>query len=140
MKKINDNKIFAIILVIFFVSMLTFSAYAEEDLYRYSHFLNINANLSINGGLASSSGSATPKPSTETRKVTILVVLQKYDDGVWRIVKSWSATAYNTSALAGGTWSVPSGYQYRTYVSAKVYDGDGHLLEHVTKTSGIVYY
>ncbi len=125
---------------VFAILSISFSSAEDEDGIRYSHFKSVSATLDISGGVASSYGSATPRISSETRMVTILVVLQKYDDGVWRIVKSWSATAYNTTASAGGTWSVPSGYQYRTYVSAKVYDGDGHLLEHVTKTSGIVYY
>jgi len=137
---IKRQKVILITFLVFFVAIL---GYASADVIfepNYTHTTYIAATLDISGGTASSSGEMVPHSSPETRVVYILVVLERYEDGVWHVVKSWSNTAYNTMASAGGTWTVPAGYKYKTYVSGKIFTGEGVLLEHVTKNSPIVNY
>lgn len=93
----------------------------------------------------SSGGTATCETSvsttTQSNTIELYMQLEQYDsdNGRWTIVKEWSGT-YGPNADMTRYRAVPSGYYYRVFVSAAVYDANGNAVETVGRYSGEVYY
>ncbi|GMQ58384.1 hypothetical protein AN1V17_27790 [Vallitalea sediminicola] len=57
-------------------------------------------------------------------KVKITANLQKYTDGDWKTIKSWSGSEDDTSCLTGGKWYIASGNTYRITSYGYTYKDD----------------
>lgn len=128
------KKVLSLVLAMLVLVFAIGSAYAEGTIgARYTHTSSIVASLSINGGSAKASGKITPENSEAT---SILVRLQKETNpGEWTTIATWSGTKASGRSEAGGSKSVTSGYNYRVYVTGKVYDSSGNVIETVDKYS-----
>ena len=93
---------------------------------RYTHISSISAELRINNGSATYSGSVEPHTDGQTYYCTVTVELLKYDNGAWNVVSG--SAVYGTSytsigevASSGKTITVERGYNYmaRTTGTAK---------------------
>lgn len=88
------------------------------------------------GGKATITSSVT---ATNVDKIKINAYLQRYANGQWTTVKSWTTTEYGTFAALGESYYVTSGYQYRMVSNAYVFLNN-QLLESTTYTSGTKIY
>ena len=68
-----------------------------------------------------------------TLEVQIELKLQRYNNSKWNTVKTWTASGIGEAEVYE-RWAVPSGYTYRDYVTFKVYDSNGNLIESVTRS------
>lgn len=105
---------------------------------RYSYINNCVIGFTIDSsGKASCSCSVEP---TSNLPVQIMCKLQKKVDGEWTTVKYWTKTD-NGATVVGGNYYVYSGYEYRVFVTAKVFNADKTLiLETITKYSNYISY
>lgn len=71
-------------------------------------------------------------------QVTMYNYLQKYVNGVWVNVKSWSSGYWGSSGFWGQTWYVAHGYTYRLRTYFYAYNGSD--CESTYLTTGSVYY
>lgn len=118
------------------LAAIPFTAICEDSLDPQSEYTsNINATLSINGSKASVQGTITPKASTETRKVSIIVYLQRKENGKWHSLDSWSGSATNARAKASGSKTIERGYEYRALAVGRISTAEGVLLERPTSAS-----
>ena len=65
--------------------------------------------------------------------------LQRYVNGTWTTVKSWSQSTDGTYAFWSGSYYVYEGYCYRLYTYYYAYNGST-LLEYTSMASVTVYY
>jgi hypothetical protein len=91
-----------------------------------------------------SSGKATMVSDMDTYTGTVTKVkmtnyLQRYQNGSWTTVNSWSQTTTGTYGYWSDTYYVYSGYNYRLLTHYYAYNGTT-LLESTSLTSGTVYY
>jgi len=70
-------------------------------------------------------------------KIIINMSLQSYENGSWRVVKSWSQTSFNTECVMYNTIYVSRGYNYRVLANVFVYQSSS-LLENSMCFSSIV--
>lgn len=99
----------------------------------YSYTSSITASLSINDGIAKATGKVIPE---ENRHTSITVHLQQESDsGTWFTISTWTSNNTSGKSEAGGTKSLVSGYNYRVYVTGKVYNSAGAAIETVNKYS-----
>ena len=123
-------------------SILTISAVAAEEAPtvtpRYVNIMYFNASINVN-----SSGKASCYSFVETANSTHTIylnnVLQRYKDGYWTNVKSWSTSGTGAVSL-DKSWYVTPGYYYRTAATATVYTSGGSYVEAVTIYSQSDYY
>ena len=127
----------AVVLCLFCVLSLFGFASAEPDFeHRYSHMKSIAAYLDIEDGTAYSDGEVIPISFSANYTARITVYLQRKANGSWQTIATWSDSQVNGVAMAGGSRTVTSGYESRTYVVGTISDADGTLLERATRTSG----
>lgn len=109
-------------------------ANAESDIMPcYAYVSSLSASLSINSGTAKAAGRIVADPSHEA---SITVRLQRQNSsGTWVTISSWTDSNSNGSSEAGGTKAITSGYDYRVYVTGKVYNSAGTVIETVNKYS-----
>lgn len=108
-----------------------------DNQVRFSNFTRFENRFSI-----SKSGKATLSSVVIARNVDeikINLYLQRYSDGAWRTVRSWSEIESGTSFVVEKDYYVTSGYAYRMVSYAYVYDG-GELLESSSSTSELTTY
>ena len=118
------------------LAAIPFTAICEDSLDPQSEYVSsMKATLSINGSKASVQGYITPKASTETRKVSIIVYLQRKENGKWRSLDSWSGSATNARAKASGSKTIERGYEYRALAVGRISTAEGVLLERPTSAS-----
>ena len=72
-------------------------------------------------------------------KIVMNNYLQRYVNGSWTTLNSWSKTTYGTSAEWIKSYYVTSGYIYRLRTYFYTYDGS-NLIESTSLTSGIASY
>lgn len=114
-------------------------AHAEESIIlRYSYVSSLSASLSISSGTAQAAGKVSPSNNLRT---SITVRLQKENSrGRWSTIVVWTGSNESGASEAGGTKVLTSGYNYRVYVTGKVYDSAGEVIETVDKYSAIESY
>ncbi|MBQ3256596.1 MAG: hypothetical protein IJA67_04180 [Oscillospiraceae bacterium] len=105
---------------------------------RYLDIYSFIIDLDISSG-GTATCEASVKTTTQTNTIKLYMQLEQYDDGRWRIEKEWSGD-YGSEADMTKYRAIPSGYYYRVFVSAAVYDEDGNPVETVGRYSGEVYY
>ena len=100
---------------------------------RYTYVSKINSTLSISSGTASAVGLVT---TSQKLKTSIIVRLQReYSSGKWTTISTWTSSNESGASEAGGTKTLTSGYNYRVYVTGKVYDSAGTVIETVERYS-----
>ena len=103
-----------------------------QDIYSFIIDLDISS-----GGTATCVTSV--KTTTQTNTIDLCMQLEKYNGTRWTIVKTWR-NSYGPNADMTKYWAIPSGYDYRVFVSAAVYDQNGNPVETVGRYSGTIYY
>lgn len=131
-----------IALVLLMTSMLVMPASATDEAPtvtpRYVNISVFTASVGVNGsGKASCYSNVITANSTYT--IYLNNVLQRYKDGYWTNVKSWSTSGTGDVTL-DKSWYVTSGYYYRTAATATVYTSGGSFVEAVTIYSQSDYY
>lgn len=102
---------------------------------QWDYTSTIDAIISINGSKATVTGNISPLASSETRKVSIIVYLQRKENGKWHSLDSWSGSATNARARASGSKIIEKGYEYRALAVGRISTAEGVLLERPTKAS-----
>lgn len=111
------------------------SAFASDVAPYYTGTSSISSSLSIStAGKATCTGSIRLY-SSYTANMT--VKLQRYTNGYWSTVQSWSGSGVSTISKS---YYVTSGYYYRVVTAASVYDSSGKYVEGPTMLSTTKYY
>ena len=136
------RKTFATILpfVILINTLLLPVCAAEQNAVqpRYLDIYSFYIDLDISSGCTAPCVSSV-KTTTQTNTIDLRMQLEQYDNGRWVIVKSWTAS-YGPNADMTKYRAVPSGYYYRVFVSATVFDQNGNAVETVGRYSTSIYY
>ena len=128
-----------LLLVIASILSLTMTAVAGPQKRvdpRWSYFTTVVGDLDI-----SSSGKATAMATVSANKskvdkVKVTCNLQRFENGSWKTVKSWSEESDTDTphiVMMEKTYYVVEGYSYRIEVKSKAYK-DGALKESITST------
>jgi len=56
--------------------------------------------------------------------------LQRYENGDWKVLKSWSQTTYGTESVLYNTMVVSRGFRYRVLSDVDVYN-DNRFIESI---------
>lgn len=125
---------FSLVMCLVLILSIVSVAHAEDGIMPcYSYTSSIAASLSISDGVAKAAGKITPEDS---RRTTITVRLQRESSsGTWVTISTWTGSNASGKSEAGGTKSLTAGYNYRVYVTGKVYNSSGTVLETVNKYS-----
>lgn len=109
-------------------------AYAEEGIMPcYTYVKNTRATLSISSGTATVLGNIQPSGNLKT---SVIVRLQRESNsGSWTTISTWTDSNECGKSEAGGTKALTSGYNYRVYITGKVYNSSGIVLETVNTYS-----
>ena len=102
------------------------------DIYSFS----IDLDISSGGTATCSTGVST---TTQTNTIDLTMQLEQYNGTRWVIEKTWTGS-YGPNADMTKYRAIPSGYDYRVFVSATVYDKYGNVVETVGDYSGTIYY
>lgn len=140
-----EKRIISIVLSMHILLIPCFS-YADADLdapvgekimEAYSYTSTVSTTLSISGtGLAKPRAVINGLPGTTT-KLHVTMQLQKYSNGSWETVQSWSSSTASNSLALSKSKNVSHG-KYRTHTVFKAYHNSSS--ETITKNSGIVTY
>jgi len=104
---------------------------------QWTHIDALGAGLTI-GALGYTTCTATVEISNSTDTGTLYMYLQRYVNGSWTNVTSWS-TSGTVDLSLGGHYYVTSGYSYRVHAIAYIFTS-GTLVETATQDSNSVYY
>ena len=107
----------------------------NEDLRRYQYARSVTAGLNIAGSTAECYGNIVP---IDNMKTSIVVRLQKKEGETWKTIRTWTGSNSAGQSEAGGTKSIVTGYEYRVYVTGKVYDSGDNVVEAIDKYSSVV--
>lgn len=109
-------------------------AFAEEGIMPcYMYVNSIKASLSVSAGTATAVGNVIPSGGLKT---SVIVRLQRESSpGSWITLSIWTGNNESGKSEAGGKKAIMSGYNYRVYVTGKVYDNAGTVIETVNKYS-----
>ena len=129
-------------LVLLITSMLAMPVSAADEAPtvtpRYVNISIFTASVGVN-----SSGKAScysfVETGNSTYKIHLEMNLQRYKDGYWSNVKTWSGDGTGEKSL-DKSWYVTSGYYYRTAATATVRTSSGSYVESVTIYSQSDYY
>lgn len=131
------------IAVLLLMCLLASVSYAQASI-AYTMYVSIDefwVNLSINGsGIAECEAYLSTSISGCTPSLT--VTLKKSSNGLsWTSVKSWTATGtYLLGASVDKTIAVSSGYQYKLFATARIFNSEGMVIETAYKNSAAVVY
>ena len=82
-------------------------------------------------GIATISASGQSSITSSADSVELIVDLQRYKDGKWETIKTWSDKPEATFAAVYERYAIAKGYSYRLYLTVKAYQGN-KLLETAT--------
>lgn len=136
------KKVLSVILAVTLIIILAvpcFAATASENGMspRYTYIKLLTANLTIN----ESSGISTSKAtcySLSGYTVEIECKLQQQTGSGWTTLKTWTATG-NGYANINKDWAVSSGHTYQVYITYRIRNTAGSLLESTSTTKSYVY-
>ena len=113
------------------------AATAEPVQPRFAYINSTYVNLTINEttGIANCYSECTANSGVS---IVSIGTLQQYTDGAWNDVKSWTGVG-SRYAIIDKNWAVYSGYQYRFFVTFKIYNSSGILLESHTSSDSYYY-
>ena len=129
-------------LILLMTSSLIMPAAAAEEAStispRYVNIMAFSASIGVN-----SSGKASCYSFVETantsHKIYLKIELQRYKDGYWTSIKSWTGSGTGEATM-DKSWYVTPGYYYRTAASATVYTSGGSYVESTSIYSQRGYY
>lgn len=124
------KKVLAIVFIILVLVSSTASASAatkDAAELMYTYINSVGASLTIDEtlGIATCSGRVNAKSIVP---VKVTVRLQRYQDGSWKNVETWSETG-TAGVTCTKYYAIYSGYSYRVYVTGYVYDSEGVIQE-----------
>ena len=138
------RRIFAVILCF---CALSLTAYAQPDyagqagaaiITPYYTYINSATNsMSISNDVASCS--ALLRATSQVNKVEIMANLQRYQNGSWTTIASFSKSSNSSIVSLSETHSVTAGYSYRLVTTYNVYIS-GILRETTSDTYSYGYY
>lgn len=131
--KNTSQRILCILLVICLLTASS-AAFAKVEWTRIDA---LGAGLTI-GVLGYSTCSSYIELTNSTDTGTLYMNLQKYVNGYWTNVYTWSTSGTDNFSLVQNYY-VTSGYYYRVHVIAYVYSS-GTLMETATQDSNSVFY
>ena len=133
------RKVMCLGMCLLLIAAMTGVAYAEEGIMPcYAYVNSIKASLSVSSGTAKAVGNIIPSGDLKT---SIIVRLQRESStGSWTTISTWTSSNESGKSEAGGTKALTSGYNYRVYVTGKVYNSAGTVIETVEKYSTIKAY
>lgn len=128
------KKVMCLGMCLLLIAAMTGVAYAEEGIMPcYAYVNSIKASLSVSSGTAKAVGNIIPSGDLKT---SIIVRLQRESStGSWTTISTWTGSNEGGKSEAGGTKALTSGYNYRVYVTGKVYSSAGTVIETVEKYS-----
>lgn len=109
--------------------------FADDIAPCYTGTASISSNLSISSAGKATCTGAIRLYASYTANMT--VKLQRYTNGYWSTVQSWSGDGVSTISKS---YYVTSGYYYRVVTAASVYDSSGNYVEGPTMLSTTKYY
>lgn len=111
-----------------------------EKTERWSYTASLGSALTIDTNGYSTSTCTVTGYQSLVNKIIIYSYLQKYQNGSWVSVDSFSSTIYNWYASIEQPFSVYAswGRDYRTYNSIYVYSGNSY--EHINAYSNVHHY
>lgn len=120
------------------LSIISVTLAEAEIMPCYAYTSSIAATLNISGGSAQAAGKIMPEDGQRT---AIIVRLQRENsNGSWITLAIWTGSNASGKSEAGGTKAIASGYNYRVYVTGKVYNDAGVVIESVDKYSATKSY
>ncbi|MCT4597148.1 MAG: hypothetical protein N4A50_04635 [Vallitalea sp.] len=136
------RKYLIFICVCWILTLFTTTAFAssEKSINYPTRFTNINT--FENTFYISSNGQASVSSYITARNVDsvkVVAILQQYNNGNWKTIKSWSETTKRTRGGAGGKWYVLSGNKYRIVSYGYTYV-NGREVESTSYTSNYKVY
>jgi len=139
MKHVKTHGLVGLCLLIL-LSTFQFQSFANSDnlmLPMYVNIFDFESELEIkSNGLAEVSCFLSAE---DVEKVSISVILQKYEDGNWKTLKSWQKNNDACSISLKQSYYVSSGYNYRIVSSGYAYR-NGKMIESTKKTSKVIKY
>ena len=134
----NNKKTIATLLILSLVISASV-AFADSVGLRYIGVEDISIGLSINTDNKASC-CARVNSSASNYAPFVSATLKRSSDGkIWTSVASWSASGtFLTGASIDETVAVSRGFQYKLFVTDKIYNSSGALIETVYKNSRIV--
>ena len=123
------------------LSFAFLSSYAQAETVTpmYIGIDDIRVNLTISSSWTASC-SAQVNSSSSSYNPSLTATLKKSPDGIaWTYVASWSASGtYLTGAGLSNELPVSAGYQYKLFVTARIHNAAGVLIETAYKNSSAV--
>lgn len=125
-----------ILLIALVILLLTNSVVASGNSTvqpRYTYMNSVSASLTIN----ESKGEATCVAAATAwtcSSVKITCLLQRYQNGGWQTIKTWSDTDSDIVTV-DNTWIIEQGYKYRLRAVGYALDSSNTVLESVTQYS-----
>ena len=105
---------------------------------RFVDIYSISAALKISDlGIATCSSDVSTL--TQNNTIHLTMQLEQLDGNRWVIEKSWSNT-YGPDAGMTKYRAVSSGYYYRVFIAATVFDSNGNAVETVGQYSQTIYH
>lgn len=125
------SAILSVTLVVLF-AIPSFAAVTDDNVIspRYTYIKMLTANLSID----EDSGISTSKASCYSASgytVEIECKLQQYTGSSWSTLKTWNSSGSGYASIKEN-WAVSSGYTYQVYITYRIRNAAGNLLESTT--------
>lgn len=107
---------------------------------QWSDVSTITSRMDIDSwGVATVSASGQAKASSSADSVEIVVNLQKYENGSWNTIKTWTDKKDVKFASIYENYAVARGYSYRLSITVNAYKGS-RIIESASDTYNYGYY
>lgn len=140
----KKRRLFSILALVLILSSLLImpAVAAEAEPIVTPRYVNISL-FNASGEVVNSSGKAMCYTYVQTAnssyKIYVTMALQRYKNGEWSNVTSWSGSGTHYAELLKYHY-ITSGYYYRTAVTATVYTSGGSYVESATTYSQSYYW
>lgn len=126
------------------ISMPIFAVNNENEVHNLGivtpNFTNISyVKTDLNIGIDSVAKAQTTVMARNVDKIVISMSLQRYENGIWKVLKSWSQTTYGTESVHFNTMAVSRGFSYRVVSNIDVFLVN-KLSESFVNTSEVIFY
>lgn len=137
MKKLTKFVCLVLICVLFLSTPVKAAQETDiQPLYDYVSTIQLILDINTSTGLSTSTAKVVPLGYLP---VDVELRLQRYINGSWVTFKSWEASDTGKVTMEK-LYYVYSGYSYRLWVKATVYNSSGTVIDTVTETSSTHYY
>ncbi len=136
------KRVLSAILTLFVIVALATPAFAAipdesvvSPLYTYIRQTATDLQIDENTGISVSTASCY---SVKGYTVEIVCRLQQYTGSTWSTLKTWTASGSRYASI-NENWAVLSGYTYRVFVSYRILNSAGSIVESTSSTKTYVY-